>query len=172
MRNAPPLLTIVIFLAGGWLGLTVNAQSDLTAETYVARNGGNLGAAGQLEIDGRRMTCGKYPTVLDPDLHDFAAAPSGFLILNPDRFAGLATPVKLWIYAHECAHQTVGSDEAKADCGAVQRGRREGWLTASGLQQVCDFMRPARADRSHFSGAQRCIQMQECFRENSKPSRR
>jgi hypothetical protein len=107
--------------------------------------------------------------VLDPDYYDFGGAQPGLLILNPGRFGGLSTPVKLWIYSHECAHQTVGSDEVKADCVAVQRGRREGWLNADGLTQICEFMRPARADQSHFAGPQRCALMLQCFREN-KPA--
>jgi hypothetical protein len=65
-------------------------------------------------------------------------------------------------------HQTVGNDEVKADCVAVQRGRKEGWLTASGLEQVCEFMRPARQDRRHFSGVQRCEFKRRCFVERQK----
>jgi hypothetical protein len=114
------------------------------------------------------MTCGPFPTVLDPDLDDFGAAPEGFVILNPRLFGGLSVPVKLWIFSHECAHQTVGSDEVKADCAAVQRGRHEGWLTEAGLQQVCDFMQPARGDRSHFTGTQRCALMRQCFQEKNE----
>lgn len=173
-RHAPLVLLrmIPLLLGCGCVAPTVKAESDLGAETYIDHHGGTLAPAGTLEIDGRRISCGQYPTVLDPDLHDFAAAPRSFLILNPDRFAGLATPVKLWIFAHECAHQTAGADEVRADCAAVQRGRRERWLNADGLAQVCEFMRPARADRTHFSGEQRCAEMQQCFRNDSKPSRR
>jgi len=76
------------------------------------------------------------------------------------------------IYAHECAHQTVGSDEVKADCVAVQRGRLEGWLTEAGLEQVCEFMRPARQDRQHFNGVQRCGMMRQCFRQSENPRNR
>jgi hypothetical protein len=139
------------------------AQSLDSAEAYIARNGGTLAPAGTLEIDGRRMACGRLPTVLDPALDDFGTAPSGYLVLSPRLFAGLDTAVKLWIFSHECAHQTVGPDESKADCVAVRRGRREGWLTAAGLDQVCKFIGPARADRTHFSGVQRCQLMRRCF---------
>ena len=147
-------------------------QPDLSAESYIEWRGETLAPAGTLEIDGRRMDCGQYPTVLDPDYADFGGASARFLILNPQRFSGLATPVKLWIYSHECAHQAVGADEVKADCIAVLRGRREGWLTESGLEQICEFMRPARQDRQHFGGAQRCELMQKCFRQDNKPLRR
>lgn len=127
-------------------------------------NGGTLIPAGRTEIDGRRMPCGETPTVLDPRLSDFGLFAAGYIVLNPSMFVGLATPVKLWIFSHECAHQTVGADEVRADCAAVQRGKREGWLTQAGLTEVCEFMKPARADSLHFSGPQRCEFMQRCFR--------
>jgi hypothetical protein len=146
------------------------AQPDVSSDAYIASHGGTFVPAARLEIDGHRMTCGRWPTVLEPGLNDFGSAPPGFLILNPKLFAGLATPVKLWIFSHECAHQTVGRDEVKADCVAVQRGRREGWLTASGLDQVCEFIGPARGDQSHFTGTQRCALMQQCFQAENKPS--
>jgi hypothetical protein len=126
--------------------------------------------AGNLEIDGKRMACAALPTVLDSGYEDFGGSLPGFLILNANRFVGLATPVKLWIFCHECAHQTVGPDEVKADCIAVRRGKREGWLTPAGLAQVCEFMRPARADRTHFSGAQRCELMRQCFSDSKAKS--
>jgi hypothetical protein len=134
-----------------------------SVQTYVSSVGGTLIPARRTEIDGRLISCGPVPTVLNPRYNDFGGSTPGLVILNPDLFVGLATPVKLWIYSHECAHQTVGADEGKADCVAVQRGRREGWLTESGLQQVCQFMKPARADSSHFSGPQRCQLMQRCL---------
>jgi hypothetical protein len=56
----------------------------------------------------------------------------------------------------------------KAGCVAVQRGRREGWLMPAGLTQVSEFMRPARADRSHFNGAQRCELTRKCFQQESR----
>ena len=147
-------------------------QPDLTAESYIALYGGTLAPAGILEIDGRRMSCGQWPIVLDPDHHDFGESYPKFLVLNGQRFVGLAAPVKLWIFSHECAHQTVGTDEVKADCAAVQRGRREGWLTLSGLEQVCEFMQAAQQDRQHFNGVQRCELMQQCFSEQQKAPRR
>lgn len=176
MGSALRQFLIVLAIAGSWWApctaqSVTTSRAILSADAYVARHGGTLVPAGRLEIDGRRMTCGQSPTVLDPGEQDFGSADVGFLILNPDRFAGLATAVKLWIYAHECAHQTVGPDEVKADCVAVQRGRREGWLDADGLKQICDFMQPARGDQSHFTGTQRCALMQQCFNGAEKSKR-
>jgi hypothetical protein len=159
---------IVISLAGMTGAAAQSFSAATTPEAYAAWSGGTLVPTGQIEIDGRRMRCGGAPTVLDTGYRDFGGSVPGFLILNSNLFAGLATPVKLWIYSHECAHQTVGADENKADCVAVQRGRREGWLTAAGLAQVCEFMQPARADRSHFNGAQRCELMRRCFAQDAQ----
>lgn len=144
------------------------AATDSTLVAYVAWSGGTVIPAGRIEIDGRRMACGSSPTVLDTGYKDFGGSLPGFLILNPNLFGGLATPVKLWIYSHECAHQSVGPDEVKADCVAVARGKREGWLTPAGLAQICEFMRPARADQAHFNGPQRCELMQQCFAQQAK----
>jgi hypothetical protein len=36
-----------------------------------------------------------------------------------------------------------------------------------GLNRVCEFIKPAREDQSHFNGTQRCAFMQECFRGTS-----
>jgi hypothetical protein len=152
-----------------WFVLAVAATRHPAAaaardvEAYLAASGGTLVPAGRIAIDGHRMSCGAAPTILDSDLADFGSSMPGFIILNPRLFAGLATSVKLWIFSHECAHQSIGPDEVKADCVAVRRGRSEGWLTPTGLMQICEFMSPARGDSAHFTGVQRCGLMKECF---------
>jgi len=162
MLSAPNRICAMI--AAAILGAIGPAHSQQDrAANYAAAVGGTLIPAGRIVIDGRRMSCGRAATVLDPQARDFGESRPGFLVLNPNRLAGLATPVKLWIYSHECAHQTIGADEVKVDCVAVQRGRREGWLSIAGLTQVCDFMRPARGDSTHFTGPQRCALMQQCY---------
>ena len=118
-------------------------------------------------IDGLSMNCGSRPTVLDPNFYDVGAAYRGFLVINPRHLSRLPTAVKRWAYSHECAHHTVGQDEIKADCVAVQRGRREGWLVRAGLEQVCDFIRPAKQDRSHLDGDRRCELMRQCFQRTN-----
>src|SRR5438552_3114370 len=46
-------------------------------------------------------------------------------------------------------------------------GRRQGWLTPEGLEDVCAFMAPAKADGAHFTGAKRCLAMKECYADRS-----
>lgn len=145
--------------------LPAAADSTPTPEEYVAHVGGDamIVAPGDLTLDKRRLTCGRRPTVMDDKLDDYGAAYPGFLILNPRLLGRVSTPVKLWIFAHECGHQFRGPDEETADCFAVQRGRREGWLTPEGLEEVCRFIAPARGDTMHFSGSYRCQAMRQCY---------
>jgi len=115
---------LVALLCGPSAAQPITAyEPDPRPEAYAADNEATLAPAGQIEIDGRRMSCGSSPTLLDTRYSDFGGAFRGFIILNPRLFGDLQTPVKLWIYSHECAHQSVGKDEVKADCVAVQRGR-------------------------------------------------
>jgi hypothetical protein len=140
-------------------------EAPPTPEEYVAYVGGGarIVAPGELALDNRRLTCGRRPTVLDEKLDDYGAAYPGFLILNTRLLARVSTPVKLWIFAHECGHQFRGPDEDAADCFAVQRGRREGWLNAEGLEEICRFISPAKGSSMHYSGANRCESMRKCF---------
>ena len=141
------------------------AQAGPTPEEYVGHVGGNarIVPSGELKLDGQKTICGKRPTVLDEQLDDYGAAYPGFLILNPKLLARVSRPVKLWIHAHECGHQFRGPDEETADCFAVQRGRRQGWLTPEGLEEVCRFISPAKGDSMHFSGSHRCEAMRRCY---------
>jgi hypothetical protein len=141
-----------------------------TAEEYVREAGGDarIVRAGELTIDGRKVICGRRPTVLNSKLDDYGSAYPGFLILNPKGLASIkSTAVKLWIHAHECGHQFRGPDEETADCFAVQRGRREGWLTPQGLEEVCAFMATAKSSAVHLSGKERCQAMKACYADRA-----
>jgi hypothetical protein len=150
------------------VGVRANEPAP-TPEEYVAQvaNGSYILPAGEFKLDGRKQTCGHRPTVVDTSLDDYGAAYPGFLIMNPRLLDKVSTPVKQWIYAHECGHQFRGPDEETADCFAVQRGRRYGWLTPEGLEEVCGFISPAKGDGMHFSGSHRCEYMRRCFADPS-----
>ncbi|HVJ79099.1 MAG TPA: hypothetical protein VM620_14820, partial [Hyphomicrobium sp.] len=92
-----------------------------TPQQYVTNAGGDskVLAPGEFKLDGRRQVCGQRPTVIDNKLDDYGAAYPGFIIMNPRYLAKVSTPVKQWIYAHECGHQFRGQDEETADCFAV-----------------------------------------------------
>lgn len=144
-----------------------SADGPPTVQEYVAHVGGaQIIKPGELVLDGNRLICGRRPTVLDPSLDDYGAAYPGFIILNPRLIARVPTAVKLWIYSHECGHQFRGADEEVADCFAVQRGRRQRWLTTDGIDQICRFISPAKASSMHYSGPRRCELMRKCYASN------
>jgi hypothetical protein len=161
--------TIVALALLGLASLAPPVVAGPTPEEYLARVGesAKLVPSDKLEIDGHKVECGRRPTVLDEKLDDYGAAYPGFLILNPRLIGKVPKVVKLWIHAHECGHQFRGPDEETADCFAVQRGRRQGWLTLDGLEEVCRFISPAKGDSMHFSGSHRCETMKKCYADPS-----
>ncbi len=164
-RAAKRTLAAFTLAASVAIGAGQPAVAGPTPEEYVGHVGGDAQIVnpGELVLDGKRMTCGKRPTVMDNQLDDYGAAYPGFLILNPKLIAKVPTVVKMWIFAHECGHQFRGPDEETADCFAVQRGRRQGWLDETGLDEICKFISPAKGDSMHFSGSHRCTAMRQCF---------
>jgi hypothetical protein len=164
-----PLRSVALVLVAAWsLAGVAQAGDDIpTPEEYTAHVGGdaNIVPPGTLKLDNQQMVCGQRPTVMDSQLDDYGAAYPGFLILNPRLLAKTSTPVKMWIYAHECGHQFRGPDEETADCFAVQRGRRQGWLTPDGLEEICRFISPAKGDSMHFAGSNRCEYMRRCYED-------
>lgn len=153
----------------GFIAGVPAAVAGPTPEEYVSRVGGDakIVPSGQLVLDHRKVLCGRRPTVIDNTLDDYGAAYPGFLILNLKLLDKVSTPVKLWIHAHECGHQYRGPDEETADCFAVQRGRRMGWLSAEGLEEVCKFISPAKGDSMHFQGSHRCDAMRQCYNDRN-----
>ncbi len=148
-----------------------HAADNYSPKQYIKERGlksGHVIPPGKLRIDGTRMICGKRPTVMDSTLDDFGGAFDGFIILNPRLLKRLPKQVKLWIYAHECAHQFRGGDEALADCFAIKRGVRRGWLRQTGMNQICKFIWSAPASQMHQAGPQRCAMMRQCFKSVSK----
>ncbi|MBA2126218.1 hypothetical protein DLM45_08280 [Hyphomicrobium methylovorum] len=162
-------LTLAVTVAAVAQDLNAPKDGVPTPEQYVATAGGDsrILQKGEFVLDGHRPQCGHRPTVVDSKLDDYGAAYPGFIIMNPKYLAKVSTPVKMWIYAHECGHQFRGPDEQTADCFAVQRGRRYGWLTQEGLEEVCSFIAPAKGDAMHFSGSYRCDYMRKCFADPS-----
>ena len=159
----------LVALLAWQLPATAQDNKSPTPEEYVAHVGGEatIVASQEFELDGVKLYCGTRPTVIDNKLDDYGAAYPGFLIMNLKLLSRVSTPVKLWIYSHECGHQFRGQDEESADCFAVQRGRRMGWLSPGGVEEICQFITPAKGDAMHFSGSHRCEYMRQCFNDFS-----
>lgn len=120
---------------------------------------------GKLRVAGRAMQCGRTPTLMDHSFWDYGGASEGLIILNPVKLETLPIAVRLYVYAHECGHQIYGRSEPRADCYAVKRGRKEGWLDREGLTQICEFLHDHPGDHIHPPGPARCDAMAKCFRQ-------
>ena len=127
-------------------------------------------APGKLKIAGRYVRCGRTPTLISHSFWDYGGAKKGMIILNPQKLEGLTDAVRLYVYAHECGHQIFGPRETRADCYAVERGKREGWLTETGMNEICTFLEPHPGDWVHPPGPKRCEIMRKCFAK-AKPRR-
>ena len=174
MQSRLTTIIVAVALSCATSAAAQHLKRNPTPQDYVERNGGgaSIVPAGQLVLDGHRVSCGTWATVLDPNLNDYAAAPyPQFVILNMRYVDRVPTAVKLWIFSHECGHLFGGPDENKADCFAIRRGIADGWLTPQGLDQVCGFISSARPDALHFSGPDRCNLMRKCFAQNSSHPR-
>jgi hypothetical protein len=158
-------MLVGLLIAAASIGAARAQAESPTPQEYVDHVGGGaqIVPPGDLRLDGRKAQCGQRPTVLDNSLDDYGAAYPGFLILNPKLMNRVPTVVKLWIHAHECGHQFRGPDEETADCFAVQRGKRQGWLDEGGLDEVCRFIAPSKGSSMHFAGSHRCAAMKVCF---------
>ena len=153
------------------LGLTLVAAALATALALEApaaaeeKADEKMVAAGKLRVAGRAMRCGRTPTLISRKFWDYGGATKGLIILNPRKLATIPKAVRLYVYAHECGHQVYGASEIKADCYAVRRGRRAGWLTRKGLAQICHFFKDQPGDYVHPPGPQRCKMMTQCFND-------
>lgn len=127
-------------------------------------------APGTLKLAGRTMSCGRTPTLISHTFWDYGGAKKGIIILNPTKLEGLSEAARLYVYAHECGHQLYGPKETKADCYAVKRGKRDGWLNRSGMNDICTFLAPHPGDWVHPPGIKRCEIMTKCF-DKAKPRR-
>lgn len=160
-------LSVPIAIAAALLALSLLAtQAPAQSEREIV-------AAGKLKVAGRTMTCGRTPTLISRGFWDYGGAGGAgrkVIILNPDKLATLPEAVRLYVYAHECGHQIYGASEPRADCYAVRRGKREGWLTGEGMKQICNFLEDHPGDYVHPPGPERCEKMIKCFDQN-KPKR-
>jgi len=150
-----------------WTFLEGSSTSGPTLEEYLKEAGpdAKLVKHGSLKIDGRRVNCGKRPTVLNSSFDSWGGAFPGFLILNTKKITGLTTAVKLYIYSHECGHQFIGADETKADLFAIRRGVKWGWLDAVGMEDICAFISTLKGDSVHPAGPKRCETMRTYYKE-------
>lgn len=165
---ATGFLALIVASAGAVYGLQFSYAHPTPAQ-YIEYLGGNgeLVPAGDLNYDGVKFTCARFPAIFDPTLEDYGAAYFGFIMLNKERFEEMPLMLKRYAYMHECGHQYVGFDEGAADCYAIRRGRRDGWLSGAGLDEICAFIGRSKGDALHRLGERRCENMRQCYKVNS-----
>ncbi|MEZ5817435.1 MAG: hypothetical protein R3D44_10165 [Hyphomicrobiaceae bacterium] len=124
-----------------------------------------LGKSGAIEVAGRQVHCSNVRMHLDTRLPNLgAAAPDDrVMILNPRLLGQYSKTVQLFVFHHECGHHRVGASELRADCWAVGRGVRDGWLNRNGLAQVCRSFGNVPETDTHPSGRRRCANIDRCY---------
>lgn len=118
---------------------------------------------GTFAIDGFPVSCGGYPTVLAPQLQDAGFFDGRALILNPIAIGRLPTPLKLYIYAHECAHGLGIMNEAEADCWAIRTGRDQSWFSPQAFNYLMMFFQNNPGSSRHPPGPARVRNMMACY---------
>ncbi|MDQ9169465.1 hypothetical protein Q8A64_03460 [Oxalobacteraceae bacterium R-40] len=119
----------------------------------------NLGAAPI--IAGVQLQCEGANSYV-AHISDIALGRPGKMYFRPDYFS-LPPYMQWFIYAHECAHQLVGSSEAAADCWAMKLGRNQGFFPLQAVQQICSYTFSSPGDWTHFPSPIRCQQMKLCY---------
>jgi hypothetical protein len=137
------------------------AAASIHEDDAAALEQGKLVAPGRLVVAGRRLSCGTTATLLR-DFEGFAVS-STVIMLNMQALKELPRPVQWLIYYHECGHILYGPSEAAADCYAIRRARREGWLSKAGLEDICAVFNIAGHGPVHSNPEQRCDQLRQCF---------
>jgi hypothetical protein len=145
-------------------GIAFALASFVAASTAVAQQSAGRDV-NTIRLAGRDVHCNQVRLRLDRNLDNLGAAALNerLLMLNPRLLRQYGRIVQLFVFHHECGHHRVGSSELKADCWAVDRGVRDGWLDRGGLGQVCRSFDGAPETDTHPSGRRRCANIDRCF---------
>jgi hypothetical protein len=143
------------------LALCLALFAAIPEEHLAAIEQGKLVAPGRLVVAGRKLSCGTTATLLR-DFEGFAVS-STVIMLNMQALKDLPRPVQWLIYYHECGHILYGPSETAADCYAVRRARREGWLNRQALDDICATFNIAGHGPVHPDPLERCNQLRQCF---------
>ena len=112
-------------------------------------------------IGGIPVSCFGAVTIVAP-VNDIAKALPGRIILNPALFN--YPPVnQVFVYAHECGHQVVGSNETAADCWAIKTMRNQGLLPPQLTPAVAQMFANSPGDWTHAPGPIRIQNMATCY---------
>ena len=161
MRSAARVMALIALA----LALALGAAAILPEDEASALDQGKLVQPGRLVVAGRKLSCGATATLLR-DFEGFAVS-STVIMLNMQALKDLPRPVQWLIYYHECGHILYGPSETAADCYAVRRARREGWLNEKALDDICAVFNIAGHGPVHPDPEQRCNDLRQCFSKKS-----
>jgi len=150
----------VAAIAAGAIITCGTASTEVSAAPPIS-----LQADGSIQMAARKLRCGDVRNVLDRRLLNLGISmpDAKLLVLNPTLMARQPDVVRLFVFHHECGHHHVGASEFGADCWAVQRGVRDGWLNRASLAPICTSFGNGPASATHPSGARRCSNLYRCF---------
>lgn len=137
-------------------GLFVSALSGRAPAQEIVDDLGTLPAVG-----GTQIFCGGARTYV-ARMPELAASYPGMILVSQQLFS-LPPIVQRYVYAHECSHLMLGSDEATVDCHTVRHGRNQGWLTAQSLASVTQYLASNPGTWSHAPNPLREQRMQQCM---------
>jgi hypothetical protein len=122
---------------------------------------------GHFAIDGIPVNCGSYPTIVTPSIPDSAMFNGQAILLNPTVMGGLPTSLKLYVYAHECAHGMGYFNESQADCVAIKIGRNQGWFPPQAFNGLVLMFQNNPGSLRHPPGPMRVQNMFQCYQDTS-----
>ena len=114
-------------------------------------------------VGGTQIFCGGARTYL-ARMPELATSHPGMILVSQQLFT-LPPVVQRYVYAHECSHLMLGSDELTVDCHTVRLGRKQGWLTPRDLAAVTQYLASSPGTWSHAPDAQREQRMWQCLQE-------
>ena len=142
-----------------WTSLVVFFLLSLGLLSQLITSSANAGSA---VVGGMRLSCPNTRIEMDPRAEGAMAYP-GVIVLNPREMRSMAPVNQRIIFLHECGHQFIGDSEIKADCWAVRKAKRQGWLNRKNFETVCRMMRGLPGGPYHPPGPTRCRAMRRCF---------
>lgn len=122
---------------------------------------------GNFAIDGMPVNCGNYPTILNPRLPDSGMFNGQSIMLNPVALSQMPTSLKLYVYAHECAHGMGFLNESDADCVAIKTGRNQGWFPPQQFNYLVIMFQNNPGSLRHPPGLMRVRHMADCYKDLS-----
>ena len=128
--------------------------------------------AGSTVVGGMRLSCAAAKVVKSNRSPLIGYATRGKIVLSPRLLRRFPAVTRRVIFLHECGHQYVGYDESAADCWAIRKAKRQGWLTRRAMARVCRSIRGMPGSNVHLPGSARCRAMRRCYAGAPGPARR